>query len=89
MTCRAQGKPETAKLVFKCLVALSERAARDNPVADAGSDVQQKLLVAGALLEAFGNAKTVRNDNSSRFGRFTQVRFPLQWEWISRFSPKP
>ena len=59
------GKTETAKLCMSCLVEISESS---------GSSTQAALESA-ALLEAFGNARTVHNSNSSRFGRWCSVHF--------------
>lgn len=66
------GKTETSKLVMKYLAYLGGMRARTS---QAGTTVEQKVLESNPLLEAFGNAKTVRNDNSSRFGKYVEINF--------------
>ncbi|KAG1673181.1 hypothetical protein FOA52_015292 [Chlamydomonas sp. UWO 241] len=72
------GKTETSKLIMKCLAQLGHAGAAG---ASAGPGslgvgcIEARVLDSNPLLEAFGNAKTVRNDNSSRFGKYVQIRF--------------
>ena len=65
------GKTETVKILMQHLATV------DTDGDDAGdlNPVIRRVIESQPLLEAFGNAKTVRNDNSSRFGKYTQLQF--------------
>jgi myosin heavy subunit/CRP-like cAMP-binding protein len=65
------GKTEATKQVLRYLTEASSRTDSGGAV----MQLEQKLVQANPLTEAFGNAKTVRNDNSSRFGKLITVNF--------------
>ncbi|KAJ0014889.1 hypothetical protein Pint_20440 [Pistacia integerrima] len=66
------GKTETTKMLMRYLAFLGGRTATE------GRTVEQQVLESNPVLEAFGNAKTVRNNNSSRFGKFVEIQFDKQ-----------
>ena len=70
------GKTETAKIVLRYLCSRGLGPEADPTLVQAGGgDLERKLLESSPVLEAFGNAKTVRNHNSSRFGKFMKICF--------------
>eukprot|EP00756_Hemistasia_phaeocysticola_P030308 Hpha_TRINITY_DN16281_c4_g1::TRINITY_DN16281_c4_g1_i2::g.14902::m.14902/K10357/MYO5; myosin V len=68
------GKTEAAKIVMKYLGTLSCLRGEEQQK-EAARKIAFNINQASPILEAFGNAKTVRNDNSSRFGKFVKVQF--------------
>ncbi|KAK9728893.1 Myosin type-2 heavy chain 1 [Basidiobolus ranarum] len=66
------GKTVSAKFIMRYFASVKDNEG------NAGSDlseVEEQILATNPILEAFGNAKTTRNDNSSRFGKYIEIMF--------------
>ena len=71
------GKTEASKLILRYLAHLSASKKESTTMSSSSSSVEECVLSSNPLLEAFGNAKTIRNDNSSRFGKFIKIYYDL------------
>ncbi|KAK9707856.1 Myosin head (motor domain) [Popillia japonica] len=70
------GKTENTKKVIQYLAYVAaSKSPKGSGAKDLIGGLEQQLLQANPILEAFGNAKTVKNDNSSRFGKFIRINF--------------
>ena len=67
------GKTEASKKILQFLAANSTDTGK-------ASNIRDRLLQSNPVLEAFGNATTIRNDNSSRFGKYMEVQFDFKGE---------
>ena len=68
------GKTESSKVVMQYLMSVG---GREGQAAGEGhmAELEDKILVSNTILEAFGNAKTIFNNNSSRFGKYIKIHF--------------
>ena len=79
------GKTVSAKYIMRYFAT---RESPDQPgkrakgIADAMSETEEQILATNPIMEAFGNAKTTRNDNSSRFGKYIEIMFSKKTEII-------
>ncbi|TKX25890.1 myosin-like protein [Elsinoe australis] len=79
------GKTVSAKYIMRYFAT---RESPDQPGgrakgrADAMSETEEQILATNPIMEAFGNAKTTRNDNSSRFGKYIEIMFNKQTDII-------
>jgi myosin-5 len=77
------GKTETVKILLGDIANVQKGPHTSNAITQIGDNpIVQKVLDSNPLLEAFGNAQTLRNDNSSRFGKYLQ----LQFDCVSEFK---
>ena len=84
------GKTETVKILMHNLASIQEERNGEKSklsAKDQGNNViVQRVLDSNPLLEAFGNATTLRNDNSSRFGKYLQLQYDVSSSTGGSFS---
>ncbi|KAG7242516.1 hypothetical protein INR49_020229 [Caranx melampygus] len=68
------GKTVSAKYAMRYFATVSGSASEAN--------VEEKVLASNPIMEAIGNAKTTRNDNSSRFGKYIEIGFDTRYRII-------
>ena len=83
------GKTEATKIIMKYLARITRKTSDSSLLSPGGQMVaalEDKVLSSNPLLESFGNARTLRNDNSSRFGKFIRIFFDTEKQQITAAS---
>jgi myosin-5 len=82
------GKTETVKIAMNHIASVQRGKTTGADTGTFSDPVVNSVLESMPLLEAFGNAKTRRNDNSSRFGKYTQLQFDQGDKSLRAFADK-
>ncbi|KAI8059029.1 P-loop containing nucleoside triphosphate hydrolase protein [Gilbertella persicaria] len=73
------GKTVSAKYIMRYFATADDKEASGKQAkGESMTEVEEQILATNPIMEAFGNAKTTRNDNSSRFGKYIQIEFDKQ-----------
>ncbi|OBZ88922.1 Myosin-2 [Choanephora cucurbitarum] len=73
------GKTVSAKYIMRYFATADDKEASGKEAkGESMTEVEEQILATNPIMEAFGNAKTTRNDNSSRFGKYIQIEFDKQ-----------
>uniref|UniRef100_A0A8C9VVH4 Myosin-7-like n=1 Tax=Scleropages formosus TaxID=113540 RepID=A0A8C9VVH4_SCLFO len=69
------GKTVNTKRVIQYFASIAAGGGKKDTTSEKKGTLEDQIIQANPALEAFGNAKTIRNDNSSRFGKFIRIHF--------------
>uniref|UniRef100_A0A3B3WDN6 Myosin heavy chain 6 n=2 Tax=Poecilia mexicana TaxID=48701 RepID=A0A3B3WDN6_9TELE len=77
------GKTVNTKRVIQYFASIAAVSGKKDPNQEKKGTLEDQIIQANPALEAFGNAKTIRNDNSSRFGKFIRIHFGVSGKLAS------
>ncbi|KAG1711459.1 hypothetical protein DVH05_008711 [Phytophthora capsici] len=69
------GKTESTKFLMQFLTSVGRDQSLTEQEGSGAVEIGRRILQTNPILESFGNAQTIRNDNSSRFGKFIKIQF--------------
>ncbi|RGB42533.1 P-loop containing nucleoside triphosphate hydrolase protein [Rhizophagus diaphanus] len=74
------GKTASAKFIMRYFASVDDKdrsqdVKKSNATTSGMSEVEEQIMATNPIMESFGNAKTTRNDNSSRFGKYLEIQF--------------
>ncbi|RIB05104.1 putative myosin MYO2 protein [Gigaspora rosea] len=75
------GKTVNARFIMRYFASVDDKEKPQSGKPNSGSgmsEVEEQLMATNPIMESFGNAKTTRNDNSSRFGKYLEIQFDSQ-----------